>query len=85
MELRQLQYFVSIIDNNSFSIAAEENYILQSAISQQVQALEKELGYDLIIRKNRKFELTTAGDYFYKESKKILSKLVKSIHNRLKM
>ena len=58
MELRQIQYFVSIIDNNSFSIAAEENFISQSAISQQIKALENELGYDLIIRKNRTFELT---------------------------
>lgn len=73
MELRQMQYFVSIIDNNSFSVAAEENYISQSAISQQMQALEKELGYNLLTRKNRKFELTIAGEYFYKESKKILS------------
>ncbi len=76
MELRQMQYFVSIIDNNSFSIAAEENYISQSAISQQIQALEKELGYDLIVRKNRKFNLTQAGEYFYKESKKILSDII---------
>ena len=68
-----MQYFVSIIDNNSFSVAAEENYISQSAISQQIQALEKELGYNLLIRKNRKFELTIVGEYFYKESKRILS------------
>ena len=58
MELRQMQYFVSIIDNNSFSIAAEENYISQSAISQQIQSLEKELGYNLLVRNNRKFSLT---------------------------
>ena len=64
MELRQMQYFVSIIDNNSFSVAAEENYISQSAISQQIQALEKELGYDLIIRKNRKFSLTRGWRIF---------------------
>ena len=70
MELRQMQYFVSIIDNNSFSIAAEENYISQSAISQQIQALEKELGYNLLIRKNRKFELTVAGEYYYAYWKK---------------
>lgn len=72
MELRQIKYFVSIIDNNSFSIAAEENYISQSAISQQIQVLEKELGYDLLVRNNRKFSLTPAGEYFYKESKRIL-------------
>ena len=75
MELRQIQYFVSIIDNNSFSIAAEENYISQSAISQQIKALEKELGYDLIIRKNRSFELTQSGDFFYRESKRLLSEI----------
>ena len=70
-----MQYFVSIIDNNSFSIAAEENYISQSAISQQIQALEKEFGYNLIVRNNRKFSLTNAGEYFYKESKRILSEI----------
>lgn len=75
MELRQMQYFVSIIDNNSFSVAAEENYISQSAISQQIQALEKELGYDLLVRNNRKFSLTPAGECFCKESKKILSEI----------
>lgn len=75
MELRQMQYFVSIIDNNSFSIAAEENYISQSAISQQIQSLEKELGFDLLVRNNRKFTLTPAGEFFYKESKKILSNI----------
>ena len=77
MELRQLKYFVSIVDNNSFSVAAEENYISQSAISQQIKTLEEELGYELIIRKNRNFLLTSAGKYFYKESKKILSEVDK--------
>ena len=75
MELRQIQYFVSIIDNNSFSIAAEENFISQSAISQQIKALEDELGYELITRKNRSFLLTTAGEYFYRESKRILAEI----------
>ena len=73
MELRQMKYFVSIVDNNSFSLASEENYISQSAISQQIQLLEKELGYNLLVRNNRKFSLTQAGEFFYKESKKILS------------
>lgn len=42
--LRRLRYFQSVVRLNSFSQAAEENYISQSAISQQIQALEKELG-----------------------------------------
>ena len=66
--LKQLKYFQSVVQRNSFSEAAEENYISQSAISQQVQALERELGFKLLERKNRSFSLTPAGDYFYQKS-----------------
>lgn len=66
--LRQLQYFQSVVRNNSFSEAAEECHISQSAISQQIQALERELGFQLLERKNRKFTLTPAGEHFYKKS-----------------
>ncbi len=66
--IRQIRYFQSVIRNNSFSEAAEECHISQSAISQQVQALERELGFDLLERNNRKFSLTPAGEHFYKKS-----------------
>lgn len=66
--LRQIRYFHSVVKNNSFSEAAEECHISQSAISQQIQALERELGFILLIRKNRKFELTPAGEHFYNKS-----------------
>lgn len=66
--IRQIRYFQSVVRNNSFSEAAEECHISQSAISQQVQALERELGFYLLERKNRKFSLTPAGEYFYKKS-----------------
>ena len=66
--IRQIKYFHSIIRNGSFSEAAEECHISQSAISQQMQALERELGFKLLNRKNRKFELTPAGEYFYKRT-----------------
>lgn len=65
MLLRQLKYFVSVVKNNSFTIAAEECYISQSAISQQIHSLEADLGTQLIIRENRSFTLTPAGDYLY--------------------
>ncbi len=65
---KQLKYFQSIVQKNSFSEAAEENYISQSAISQQMQALERELGFRLFDRKNRGFVLTPAGEYFYRKS-----------------
>lgn len=66
--IRQIRYFQSVVRNNSFSEAAEECHISQSAISQQVQALERELGFSLLERRNRKFLLTAAGEYFYKKS-----------------
>ena len=66
--IRQMKYFQSIVRNNSFSEAAEECHISQSAISQQLQALERELGFQLLERKNRKFSLTPAGEHFYKKS-----------------
>lgn len=66
--IRQIRYFQSVVRNSSFSKAAEECHISQSAISQQIQALEKELGFYLLERKNRKFTLTPAGEYFYKKS-----------------
>ena len=66
--IRQIRYFQSVVRNNSFSKAAEECHISQSAISQQIQTLERELGFELLERKNRKFTLTPAGEYFYKKS-----------------
>lgn len=42
--LKQLKYFQSVVRSGSFSKAAEECFISQSAISQQMQALEKEVG-----------------------------------------
>lgn len=72
MLLRQIQYFVSIIDCNSFTEAAEQCFISQSAISQQISALESELGVKLINRDGRKFTITAAGEYLYKRGKILL-------------
>lgn len=65
---QQIKYFQSVVRNNSFSEAAEECHISQSAVSQQIQALERELGFQLLFRIGRKFELTPAGEYFYKKT-----------------
>lgn len=65
--LRHIKYFQAVAKYNSFSEAAEECHISQSAISQQVKALENELGFLLLKRKNRKFELTEAGEFFIKK------------------
>lgn len=72
MLLKQIEYFVAIVDYQSFTKAAEECYISQSAISQQMKALEKDLGVQLLVRKNRQFSLTPAGEYFYRHGKSLL-------------
>ena len=66
--LRQIRYFQAVVQLNSFSEAAEKCHISQSAISQQIQALEAQLGFLLLERRNRKFFLTPAGEYFYQKS-----------------
>lgn len=66
--LKQIKYFQTVVRCGSFTKAAEECYISQSAISQQIQALEQELGVKLLERKNRRFSLTPAGEYFYEKS-----------------
>ena len=72
MLLRQIKYFVDIIEHNNFTLAAEENGISQSAISQQMAALEAELGVKLLLREGRKFKLTDAGKYFCEKGKVLL-------------
>ena len=66
--LNQVRYFQVVVRLGSFTEAAEECHISQSAISQQIKALEEELGIQLLVRANRKFTLTAAGEHFYKKS-----------------
>ena len=72
MLLRQMKYLATVVECSSFTEAAEQMYISQSAISQQIQSLEKDLGVKLIRRENRTFSLTPAGEYFYRHTKGIL-------------
>lgn len=80
MNIRNLEYFIKVVDTNSFTKAAEELFISQSAISQQIKALEDELGFPLMIRNRKGFELTQAGKYLYIEGKNIIAN-IKEIEN----
>lgn len=70
---RQIRYFQAVVRTGSFSEAADECSISQSAVSQQIQALERELGFQLLERKKRKAVPTPAGEYFYRKSLILLS------------
>lgn len=71
--IKQIKYFQAVVRCKSFTEAAEECFISQSAISQQIQALEQELGVKLLNRQNRKFSLTPAGEHFYRKSLVLIS------------
>ena len=77
MLLRQIKYFQSVARCGSFTEAAEECYISQSAVSQQIRALEQELGVRLIDREKRRISLTPAGEFFYKRSLALTAELEK--------
>ena len=64
MDIRQIQYFLSIVETGSFSAAADEHYISQSSLSKIIIALEKELEISLFDRSKRKVSLTEAGEAF---------------------
>ena len=71
--LRQIKYFQAVVRLGSFTEAAYECDISQSAISQQVKTLENELGVELLKRHNRTFSLTPAGELFYRKSAVLLA------------
>ena len=74
MELRQLRYFLSAVKHLSFTKAAEECCIVQSAMSQQIHLLEKELGVPLFERTKRGLVLTPAGQLVAREARQLLDK-----------
>jgi len=73
--LKQLEYLIAVVDENSFTEAAEKLYISQSAVSQGIQALERSLNARLLIRRGRSFTLTLAGQYCYRRAKALLGDL----------
>lgn len=75
MNLNQLRYFVSVAENGSFTKAAMQHFISQTAITQQIHALEENIGAKLLDRNSRPVSLTPAGKVFLKEAREILGKM----------
>lgn len=73
MELRHLEHFVAVSEEQHFTRAAERLHIAQSGLSASVRALERELGADLFARTTRRVQLTAAGRAFLVEARRTLA------------
>ena len=73
MDIRQLEYFISIAKHRNFTAAAQDFYVSQPNISHQIKKLEEELGVKLLGRSTRKVELTYAGELFLEDAKRAVA------------
>lgn len=79
MNQNQLKYFVAAAENLSFTKAAEQFYISQTAITQQIRLLEQTLGCALFDRSTRPVALTEAGEIFLSEARAILERMNRAV------
>lgn len=73
MDIRRLSYFVEVVNEQSFSHAAQKLFLSQPMLSKAIRQLESELGVQLIKRSSKSFQITEAGKLIYQQSTKILN------------
>jgi DNA-binding transcriptional LysR family regulator len=74
MHLETLKVFCDVVETRSFSTAASQNFVTQSAVSQQVRMLEDRWGRRLLERTRGNVQLTPAGEILYVASKEIVQR-----------
>lgn len=74
MHIETLKVFCDLVEMQSFSLAAERNFVTQSAVSQQIRTLEEKFERRLLerVRGRREIRMTPAGEVFYRDSKNVL-------------
>jgi DNA-binding transcriptional LysR family regulator len=82
MQIESLKVFCDLAETESFTKAAQINQVTQSAVSQQISALERQFKSLLIERSKKKFRLTREGQVLYEFSKNIIQSY-DSLHSRL--
>lgn len=79
MDFRKLEYFIAAVECGSFTKAAQQCFISQTAMSQQIAAMEQELDFLLFDRSGYRPTLTLSGKAFYESSKAILLTYEKAV------
>ena len=82
MNISALKYFRRVVDSKSISKVSQNSFISQSALSQMIQRLESEIGYQLLKRSNKGVSLTDMGAVVYKYSK-IICRLEEEMEEEL--
>lgn len=77
MDLKQLTYFVTIVDQKSFSKAAQKLHISQPSLSNAIKILESDLGFQILDRNTRNIELTETGAILYSKAVQLLLEMDK--------
>jgi LysR family nitrogen assimilation transcriptional regulator len=82
MNLRQLKYFVSVVEAGNMTRAAEQLHVAQTALGMQIRQIEEDLGVALLVRHSRGVEPTKAGSLLHARAREIL-KLVEETRNEV--
>ncbi|CAB3647699.1 LysR substrate-binding domain-containing protein [Trinickia soli] len=75
MDIRQLRYFVGIIEYGSLGKAAEKLYVAQPSLSQQIAKLEGDLGLTLLVRSPQGVKPTAAGQALYRHARLVIRQM----------
>lgn len=77
--IKQIKSFVMVADLKSFTNAADTLYMTQPAVSSQIKVLEESIGLPLILRSDKRVELTEAGKHFYRQAKEVITAYERAI------
>lgn len=79
MDIRQIQYFITVCETLNFTEASKKLFVTQSAVSYQIASLEQELGLNLLNRDKHSVTLTPAGEVLLSQSYQIMDQLNEAV------